>query len=332
MNDLKIIREAGDKAAILVRQLLAFSRKQVLEMKVVNLNNLVDGIIKLLSRVIGEDVILDVNIENKVHNIKADASQIEQILMNLVVNARDSMPQAGRLSIETSNVELDEEYTKDHEGVLPGSYVMIAVTDTGIGMSRELQEKIFEPFYTTKGPGGTGLGLSTVYGIIRQHKGHIFVYSELEIGTTFKVYFPATRETFKHIKHTVAANELHGDETILIVDDDSSIRRLIVDTLQPLGYELIAASCAEEVLEMLDRSDQKIDLMLTDMIMPGMNGRDLAEVIKKKRPETEIVFMSGYTDEMITNHGILETGETFIQKPLSPLKLADKLRELLGRK
>ena len=332
MNDLKIIREAGDKAAILVRQLLAFSRKQILEMKVVNLNDLVNDIIKLLSRVIGEDILLEVNTDKSVGNIKADPSQLEQILMNLVVNARDAMPQGGRISIETTNVELDEEYTKNHEGVVPGSYVMIAVTDSGKGMSREVQKKIFEPFFTTKGHGGTGLGLSIVYGIVKQHKGHVFVYSEKDMGTTFKVYFPATRESSQPAKFTAMTSELKGDETILVVDDDSSIRKLIVDTMQPLGYHLIDASCAEEVLEFLGHSDQKVDLLLTDMVMPGMNGRDLAKAVRNKFPDIKVVFMSGYTDEMITNHGILEIGATFIQKPLSPIKLAAKLRTLLDKK
>ena len=332
MNDLKIIREAGDKAAILVRQLLAFSRKQILEMKVVNLNELVNDIIKLFSRVIGEDILLDVNTDKRVGNIKADPSQLEQILMNLVVNARDAMPQGGRISIETTNVELDEEYTKNHDGVVPGSYVMIAVTDSGKGMSREVQEKIFEPFFTTKGHGGTGLGLSIVYGIVKQHKGHVFVYSEKDIGTTFKVYFPATLESSQPAKFTAMTSELNGDETILVVDDDSSIRKLILDTMQPLGYHLIDASCAEEVLEFLEHSDQELDLLLTDMVMPGMNGRDLAKAVRNKFPDIKVVFMSGYTDEMITNHGILEIGETFVQKPLSPIKLAGKLRTLLGKK
>jgi len=331
MRDLGIVREAGEKAAVLVRKLLAFSRKQILEMKIINLNALIHDILKLLGRIIGEDVYFEVNTADAIENIKADPGQVEQVLMNLVVNARDAMPDGGRISIETSNIVLDEDYTKSHEGVKPGTYVMLAITDTGKGMSQEVQEKIFEPFFTTKGAGGTGLGLATVYGIVRQHKGHIFVYSEEGLGTTFKIYFPATERLVGKTKIDFQAAAPKGTETLLIVDDDNSVRNLIVETLQPLGYQVIDATCAEEVIEFLEHSDEAFDLLLTDMVMPGMNGRELARYVKEKYPETKVIFMSGYTSDMVTNQGILQAGEIFIQKPLSPLNLARRIRDILDK-
>ena len=206
---------------------------------------------------------------------------------------------------------------------------MLAVTDSGKGMSKEVQEKIFEPFFTTKGAKGTGLGLATVYGIVRQHKGHVFVYSEQGMGTTFKVYFPATERSATKTKVLTPSSPPEGNETLLIVDDDKSILNLIMDTLQPLGYNLIDATCAEEVLEFIERSDSKFDLLLTDMVMPGMNGRDLAKSVKEKYPETKVIFMSGYTSDMVANQGVLQAGEIFIQKPLSPMSLAGKIRQVL---
>jgi signal transduction histidine kinase len=328
-RDLKIVREAGEKASVLVRKLLAFSRKQILEMSVVNLKELIDDILKLLGRIIGEDVYFEVNSDKDAGNIKADPSQVEQILMNLVINARDAMPEGGRISIETSKVVLGGDYAKIHEGIVPGPYVLLAITDSGKGMSTEVQEKIFEPFFTTKGAEGTGLGLATVYGIVKQHKGHIFVYSEQGIGTTFKIYFPATEESPRK-KHFISpAMVPRGNETLLVVDDDKSILNLIIDTLQPLGYNIIEATCAEEVLEFVERSDGKFDLLLTDMVMPGKNGRELARSVKEKYPETKVIFMSGYTSDIIAKKGVLQDGEIFIQKPLSPMNLAGRIRQLL---
>jgi len=328
-RDLKIVREAGEKASVLVRKLLAFSRKQILEMKIINLNELIEDILKLLGRIIGEDVYFDINIKESVNNIKADPSQIEQILMNLVINARDAMPEGGRINIETANVTLDENYIKSHEGIKPGPYVMLAITDSGKGIPKEVRGKIFEPFFTTKGALGTGLGLSTVYGIVKQHKGHIFVYSEKDMGTTFKIYFPATEETTKKERAGVSFAPPRGSETLLVVDDDRSILDLIIDTLQPLGYTIIDATCAEEVLEYLKVSDNSFELLLTDMVMPGMGGRDLAAAVKKKCPGTKVIFMSGYTSDMFTSQGIVEAGDHFIQKPLSPINLAVKIRQVL---
>jgi len=327
--DLKIVLEAGEKAAVLVRKLLAFSRKQILEMNVVNLNELIEDVLKLLGRIIGEDVYFEINTGKEVGNIKADPSQVEQILMNLVINARDAIPEGGRINIETFNVVLDDAYTRSHEGIVPGPYFMLAITDSGKGMTREVQEKIFEPFFTTKGSQGTGLGLATVYGIVKQHKGHVFVYSEQDMGTTFKIYFPATGESAKKTRIISPAMAPKGNETLLVVDDDRSILDLIIDTLQPLGYTLRDATCAEEVLEFIERSDARFDLLLTDMVMPGMNGRELARSVKEKYPGTKVIFMYGYTSDMIANQGALQAGEIFIQKPLSPMNLAGKIRRVL---
>ena len=331
-RDLKIIREAGEKAAVLVRKLLAFSRKQILEMKIVNLNELIEDILKLLGRIIGEDVHFELNISEVVNNIKADPSQVEQILMNLVINARDAMPDGGRISIETADVNLDENYTKSHEGVAPGPYVMLAITDSGKGIPREVQGKIFEPFFTTKGTQGTGLGLSTVYGIVKQHKGHIFVYSEKDMGTTFKIYFPATEESARKKRSDVSSAPPRGNETLLVVDDDRSILDLILDTLQPLGYTVFDATSAEEVLELMKVSHDRFDLMLTDMVMSGMSGGDLADVVREKYPGTKVIFMSGYTSDMFARQGGVKAGQFFIQKPLSPMNLAEKIRRVLDSK
>ncbi len=327
---LKIIWESGEKAAVLTRQLLAFSRKQVLEMKVVNLNTVIENTGKMLGRVIGEDVVLELNIQSPVRDIKADPGQIEQVLMNLAVNARDAMPCGGRLTIETADEELDEEYAGIHEGVTPGSYVVLSIKDTGEGMTREVQERLFEPFFTTKGIGkGTGLGLATVYGIVKQHNGHIWVYSEPGKGSIFKVYFPVTDEAAEAVFPAEIAAVPQGTETVLVVEDEASIRKLIVETLRPLGYNVLDASCGEEALQISDTTEGAIDLLLTDVIMPGMSGKELSAVVKEKRPGIKVLYMSGYTDESIAQRGILDPGITFIQKPLTPGKLAKKLREVL---
>lgn len=329
-KQMSTISEAGRKAATLVRQLLAFSKKQVLEMKTVDVNEIIENIAKILRLVIGEDVMLELNLSPSVTNVRADVGQMEQVLMNLAVNARDAMPCGGKLVIETDNVELDEEYAKTHAGTTPGPYVMIAVTDTGMGMGREVQEKIFEPFFTTKGTRGTGLGLSTVYGIVRQHNGSIYVYSEERIGTTFKVYLPATAGTVEaDVEKQRKMRDLRGTETILVVDDEASIRRLILDTLEPLGYRLIEASCGEEALQKSAMTKNGIDLLLTDVIMPDINGRELADRLRQERESIKILFMSGYTEEMIALHGVTETGRRFLQKPLTPKKLVANIRDIL---
>ncbi len=328
---LTTIAEAGNKAETLVRQLLAFSRKQILQIKTVNINEVIEDIRNIMQLVIGEDLVLELNLNPSVRNIKADAGQIEQLLMNLAVNAKDAMPCGGRLTVETDNVELDEEYARSHAGIAPGPHVMLAVTDTGTGMSREVQEKIFEPFFTTKGSRGTGLGLATVYGIVKQHNGSIYVYSEENVGTTFKVYLPATAEATETPGKKEEAFDARGAETVLVVDDEPSIRKIVIDTLEPLGYRVMEASCAAEALQRSSMADDRIDLLLTDVIMPDINGPELADRIKEKRPAIKVLFMSGYTAETIEHHGVADMKKRFMQKPLTPKKLMEKIREVLDK-
>jgi CheY-like chemotaxis protein len=252
--------------------------------------------------------------------------------MNLAINARDAMPCGGLLSIETGEVGLDEQYAMAHSGVKPGRYVILAVTDTGEGMSREVQENIFEPFFTTKELGkGTGLGLATVYGIVKQLNGHIYVYSEPEKGSTFKIYFPVITDPVVERTLPKDTDLMQGAERILVVDDDASIRRLVSDSLEPLGYRILEAACGRDALELCRKSDEKIDLILSDVIMPGMNGRELIETVKKERPEIKSVLMSGYTDNIVARQGVLKPGIIFINKPLRPISLANKIRSVLDK-
>jgi signal transduction histidine kinase/CheY-like chemotaxis protein len=324
------IYDAADRAASLTRQLLAFSRKQVMEIKIVNLNTIVANISKMLGRLIGENIQLHLTMAEPLGNIWADAGQIEQVIMNLVVNARDAMPAGGTLTIETGRIELDEKYTASRPEVQPGLYAMITVTDTGVGIPPEIQDKIFEPFFTTKKRGeGTGLGLSTVYGIVKQHNGHIYVYSEPGRGTTFKIYLPMVEGKAEETGVRESRSMPLGSETILVVDDDASIRHLLRDTLEPLGYSLIEAGSGEDALALLGRTGAQVHLVLTDLIMPGMNGQELLDAIKVNRPAIKSVIMSGYTDKIVIQHGILKTGENFINKPLLPIALANKIREVL---
>lgn len=329
---LEVISDAGNRAASLVRQLLAFSRKQSLEMKVVNLNDIVRSLEKILQLVVGDSVILDINLSPAAMQVKADPGQVEQVLMNLAVNARDAMSCGGRLTVETANIELDEDYALRHKDVMPGIYVMLAVTDSGEGMTPEVKEKIFEPFYTTKGIKGTGLGLSTVYGIVKQHGGSIYVYSEKGMGTTFKVYLPVTGEN-EELKAGVTEKraDFAGKETILVVDDEPSIRSLVTDTLQPLGYMVVEASCGEEALQRSTMMKDDIHLLLTDLVMPDMSGHEVAKKIKASRPGIKIIYMSGYTDETIERLGISRHRETFLQKPLTPRKLSSAIRDALNQ-
>ena len=324
------IHNAGIKATNLTQQLLAFSRKQVMELKVVNLNMIVEDMNNMLTRLIGEDIILKTFLTKPLGNIMADASQVGQILMNLVVNARDAMPSGGRITIETGDIYLDEKYAANLSYVKPGPYSMLSVTDTGMGMTPELREKIFEPFFTTKEPGkGTGLGLSTVYGIVKQHHGYIHVYSEPEHGTSFKIYLPVVSGEVSEQEVGLDFSMAKGTETILVVDDDESIRSLILDTLQPLGYKTMEASNGDDAVELHKTTNQHIDLILTDVIMPGMNGKELVETVTGLQPDLKVILMSGYTDNVISLHGVLESGYTLINKPLFPIALANKIREIL---
>ncbi|HNW35462.1 MAG TPA: ATP-binding protein, partial [Candidatus Ozemobacteraceae bacterium] len=324
------IQAAGEKAARLTRQLLAFSRKQALHVEPLNLRLVVREIISIIKPLLREDIELIIREDGPIENILADRTQIEQILMNLTVNARDAMPDGGKLVLETKTVQQPSARAGGDVPVGSGEYAMLLVSDSGIGIPREIQSKIFEPFFTTKGVGkGTGLGLSTVYGIVKQHGGNIDFSSEPGKGTTFHVSFPVTTEISQPpITHVVKPHG--GNETILVVDDDQTVAKLIFDILQPLGYKILLASGPKEAIEISDTHSGIIDLLLTDVIMPGMNGRKLAELILARQSSLKVIYMSGYTDNIIAHHGILEKGVELIQKPITPKILIERLRTAMG--
>jgi len=327
------IKRAAERASSLTHQLLAFSRKQVLQPKLFKLNTLVADIGKMLQRLIGEDIELAMVLTDDSAEINADPGQIEQVLMNLVVNARDAMPNGGKITIETANVEIDRAYAETHIAVQPGSYAMLAVSDNGVGMDDETKKHIFEPFYTTKEQGkGTGLGLSTVYGIVNQSGGNIWVYSEAGQGTIFKIYLPRVSRTSSAPQMDSDAVGLMvsgGTETILLVEDEPQIRKMAFEFLTESGYEVLAASNGIEALRILEEVSAPVHLILTDVIMPQMNGRELVERVALLRPGTKVLFMSGYTNDAIVRHGVLDSGTWFIQKPFSPDALGSKVREVL---
>jgi PAS domain S-box-containing protein len=334
-SELDAIKQAGERAATLTGQLLAFSRRQVLQPKVLDLNAVVANMDKMLRRVIGEDIALNVVLRPGLGRVKADPGQIEQVIMNLAVNARDAMPHGGRLTIEAANVELNETYARRLITVTPGPHVLLAVSDTGCGMDRETQARIFEPFFTTKEKGkGTGLGLATVYGIVKQSGGSIWVYSEPGQGTTFKIYLPRVEEAVA----TTAAPEAtsarlpRGTETILLVEDAAGVRALARAVLLACGYSVLEAPTPGTALEIGARHDGPIHLLVTDVIMPEMSGREVAESLTRARPEMKVLYVSGYTDDTIGHHGVLEPGIAFLQKPFSPEALARKVREVLEGK
>jgi PAS domain S-box-containing protein len=332
-NYLTLVREGSEKAAALTQRLLAFSRKQLLQIRPVDLNAVIEGMMKMVSRILREDIILELNLSPASDLVMADPVQIEQIIMNLVVNARDAMPDGGRLTISTSGMQIDNSFIIRHEHAIPGPYVLLAVSDTGIGMSRQIQERIFEPFFTTKGMGeGTGLGLATVYGIVKQHNGYIYVYSEEGKGTTFKIYLPVSEKGAEETLEQEQPQMTGGTETILVVDDDNFIRSLIKDIFSTLGYNLLFACDGEDALRVAEKTEGTIDLLLTDIIMPNMNGRLLAEHFRREYPGTKIIFMSGYTEETLSRQADLELGDLLIQKPISPSLLASSIREVLDRK
>jgi PAS domain S-box-containing protein len=323
------ILSASERAAGLTRQLLAFSRKQVFEMRVLDLNEIVEGLKSMLGRLLGEDVELTFRRGQDLGRIRADPTQIEQILMNLAVNARDAMPGGGRLAVETSDAEMDEDYARIHAGAVAGRYVCLAVSDTGQGMTREVQARVFEPFFTTKEPGkGTGLGLSTVYGIVKQSDGFIYVYSEPGQGTTFKIYLPRVEAAAD--RPVALAPATGGTETVLLVEDEESLRELIGEILEANGYEVLVAEDPAKAIEAAERHQGVIHLLLTDVVMPGMNGRELALRVKERRPAIRVLYMSGYTEDTIAHRGVLETGALLISKPFTQDALTRKLREALG--
>ncbi len=329
-NHIRQIKKASDRASSLTGQLLAFSRRQILQPKLLDISELIMDMSVLLKRLIGEQVELETNLEPDIPPIKADPSQIEQVIMNLCVNARDAMPDGGILSIELKETYLDEHYVRHHTEVKQGNYVQLSISDSGIGMSRELQERIFEPFFTTKKKGeGTGLGLATVYGIIKQSGGHIWVYSEPEHGTCFKIYFPSqTRPGQKKKKHETTTMMCQGHQTILVVEDEYLVRELVCDTLRSNGYTVFEASNGKQAIKIFETSRDQIDLILTDVIMPEMSGRKLVQELTKNSPDILAVYMSGYTDDAIIKHGVLEPGMEYIQKPFSPAALTRKLNEI----
>jgi two-component system cell cycle sensor histidine kinase/response regulator CckA len=327
------IHDASDRAAGLTRQLLAFSRNQLLAPKVLDLQLVVTDMEKMLRRLIGEDIDLATITQPGLWSVKADRSQLEQVILNLAVNARDAMPRGGKLTIETANVDLDNSYARQHPIVTPGPYVMLAVTDTGVGMDAETQAHVFEPFFTTKEKGkGTGLGLATVYGVVKQSGGYVWVYSEEEHGTTFKIYLPrADAAAIAEKRSEAKQRPIRGSETILLVEDERGVRELAREHLESNGYTVLQAGNGQQALDLAAKHSGRIHLLLTDVVMPGMSGRELAEQMQGLRPGIKILYMSGYTDQAIVHHGILAADTLLLQKPFTLHALVGKLREALER-
>src|ERR1700704_5058874 len=333
-TDIERIEDASERASTLVRQLLAFSRRQVLQPKLLDLNSIVMGLDKLLRRLMDEAIQMSTVTGKNIGTIKADPGQMEQVIMNLVVNARDAMPNGGGLTVETANVDLGGGDASDHATVKPGQYVMLAVSDTGTGMSPETVAHIFEPFYTTKESGrGTGLGLSTVYGIVKQSGGYIWVYSELGKGTTFKVYLPRVKDAVQApaAAETPASTTRKGHETILLVEDEPDVRELTQMVLSERGYRVIEALTPEDAERLAGNNGAEIHLLLTEVVMPGMSGRELAKRLTGRYPNLRVLYMSGYTYNVMAQDGTLEEGISFLQKPFTPQVLTQKVREALDR-
>jgi PAS domain S-box-containing protein len=330
-DTLREIGRAAESAAALTHQLLAFSRKQLIEPKVIDLNDLISSMIKMMGRLIGEDIELRTKLGKNLEMVKIDPGQFEQILVNLAINARDAMPNGGILIIETANVELDSEYCHTHTYTNPGRYVMLAVSDTGLGMSAEIKSHVFEPFFTTKEKGkGTGLGLATIYGTVKQALGSIEVYSEEGNGTTFKIYLPLVEEKPEKFDKNIRLMEIQGGkETILLVEDEEIVRNLAIRILKRLGYKALCASSGGDALIMAEQYSGQIHLLFTDIIMPGINGRQLAERISILHPEIRVLFSSGYTEDVIAHHGIIDKDLHFIGKPYTPATLAKAIRNTL---
>ena len=327
------VRKAALRAADLTRQLLAFSRQQVIVPKVLNPNDVVGGMDKMLRRLLGEDVELRAALDSDLGAVKVDPSQLEQVVLNLAVNARDAMPEGGTLTIETQNAELDQEYVHGHLSAQPGPYVMLAVSDTGVGMDAGTQARIFEPFFTTKEKGrGTGLGLATVYGIVKQSGGWIWVYSEPGHGTTFKVYFPRVAAVAAPATVSVAPpTSVRGSETILVVEDDETIRNLVLKVLKGNGYTVLVAANGDEAERVAERHPGRIHLLITDVVLPGLSGPEVARRLVATRTDTRALYLSGYTNDAVLRRGVLEAGVAFLQKPFTPGVLGRKVREVLDQ-
>jgi signal transduction histidine kinase/CheY-like chemotaxis protein len=327
-DTLKMIHEAGKRGTNLTRQLLAFSRKQVLAMEVICLDVIIEQISTMLTRLIGEDIKLELKLEAEDSQILADRGQIEQILLNLAVNARDAMPQGGRLLIQTSRVPLSELPLAIRES--SRDWIAFKISDTGVGISKEISEKIFDPFFTTKERGkGTGLGLATVYGIVKQHEGHIQMQSTLGQGTTFTIFLPRNKEEARSPSEAVGVSVLTGSERFLVLDDDVLVRKFVVAVLEKAGYKVLQAGSGDEALALASPSSDTIDLFLTDVVMPGMNGQAVARAIQTRQPQIKVLYMSGYVDDALAEQGVLEKGLSFIAKPLDPHKLYLKVRQVL---
>ena len=329
--DVQEIAHAGERAATLTRQLLAFSRQQILAPRVLSLNTLVAGMESLLRRLLGEDIDLVVALTPGVGHVKVDPGQIEQVITNLAVNARDAMPQGGRLTIETQRVTTDKDYARQFDMTMsPGSYALLAVSDSGAGMDEATRTRVFEPFFTTKGPGqGTGLGLSTVYGIVKQSHGFIGVYSEVGQGTSFKIYLPRVTEAEGTDRPEPTVVSGSNTETILLAEDNTELRKLVTRILAPAGYTVLGATSGKDALRLLERHEAPVHLLLSDVVMPGMSGRHLAEQIAQTRPGMKVLYMSGYTSDTIVRHGVLEAQVAFLNKPFTGAALLRKVREVL---
>ncbi|HEX9441311.1 MAG TPA: PAS domain S-box protein [Roseiflexaceae bacterium] len=330
--DLEEIQKAADRAAGLTRQLLAFARKQPIEPQLINLNDLIGDMDRLLQRLIGADIELITLPAADLGQIKADPGQIAQVIVNLAINARDAMPEGGKLTIETRNIVLAQSYARQHVGVTPGPYVLLAISDTGSGMDEETQRRIFEPFFTTKEKGrGTGLGLATCYGIVKQHGGHIWPYSEVGHGSTFRIYLPQVDEPVEARTRPDALGTLsHGTETVLLAEDESAVRALAARALRERGYTVLEAADGDEALRLArEHGDATIDLLLTDLVMPHLSGRALVEQVAGIYPGVKVLFISGYADNAVVHHGRIDAGVEFLHKPFSPSVLARKVREVL---
>lgn len=325
------IKFAGERAAALTDQLLAFSRRKIINPKIINLNDSIKNIEKMINRLIGENIQIKCILNDDLGNIKVDPGQMDQIMINMVVNARDAMPNGGKITIETKNTHLNEEYTNHHIAVVPGDYVLLAISDTGHGMDEKTKSRIFEPFFTTKESGrGTGLGLSTVYGIVKQAGGNIWVYSERGKGTTFKIYLPVSKDTVSVSKEkSVSAKFFKGSETVLVVEDDIAVRELTCNFLTNYGYNVIEAKHVDHAIELAQRTEKPLHLLITDVVMPKLSGRQLSDKLIELHPDLKVLYVTGYTDNAIVHHGILDDGVNLLSKPFSPINLAKKVREVL---